>query len=105
MSNKTIAVFTNNSILNTQANQKVILMAIHEGVYFKDLETSFVRLDVSLPDCNSRTAKDCEVRVTSLSHISELFCNGNFNEYESDDNSHLYFINFEQVVDFNIGEI
>lgn len=103
MTSKTIAVFTTHEILNTEANQKLILQALHEGIYFKDLEDQFIILDITLIDHNDQTAKNVEVRVTSLSNLSKLWCNADLDENPLND--YLYFINFKQIVDFNLGEI
>lgn len=103
MTSKTIAVFTSENILNTEANQKQILQALYDGMYFKDLDFGFIVLEIVFNDFESTNSKAVEVRITSLKHLSSLWCDGTLEE--SIDRDYLNFINFEMVVDFNLSEI
>lgn len=103
MTSKTIAVFTSQNILNTQDNQKQILQALHDGMNFKELENNFVVIDLVLKDFDEATAQEVEVRVTSLSHLSCMWCNADLEESQEED--FLSFISFEQVTNFNIWSV
>lgn len=103
MSSKTIAVFTSQRILNTENNQKQILQALHDGGHLKVMDDNLLSESfvLELSQNTEPSTQNIEIFGCNLAYLSESVNDGDMLQLL--EKYYLNFINFEKVVNFNIG--